>query len=345
MGELPHDTPMSTIGVASISAAAPSAPPARQVRSHGRGDRIFAGVLAACAGLVPLIMALFLGVLLYGAWPAFHALGFSFFTSIDWDPSEASTHFGGLAFLYGTVATSVLSLLIAAPIGISVAIFLHEIIEKRMQGVLVFLIETLATIPSVVYGMWGLFVLKPHVATLERHLQPLQPYLDKICGGHFPLFSGPPIGIGMLTGTLILVIMILPIIVSISLEAFRSVPDSYREAALGLGATRWEMIRIGVLPPARPGLFGGCILALGRALGETMAITMVIGNTPTVKLSLFEPADTISSVIANQYPEASGLQYAALTELALILLIITLAVNLLARLIVRRMGRIARGGA
>jgi phosphate transport system permease protein len=337
---------MSTIGVTTALAVAKSDDMRRQVRSHGRGDRIFNTVLALSAGLVPLIMVLFLGVLLYGAWPAFHALGFSIFTSTNWDPSDSSKNFGGLAFLYGTIATSVLALLIAGPVGIAVAAFLHEILERRTRGVIVFLIETLATIPSVVYGMWGLFVLKPFVTNvIQPHLKPLQPVLDRIFHGHFPLFNGPPIGVGMLTGTLILIIMILPIIVSISLEAIRAVPNVYREAALGLGATRWEMIRVAVLPVARPGLFGGCILALGRALGETMAITMVIGNTAQMKWSLFEPADTISSVIANQYPEASGLQFAALTELALILLILTLAVNLLARLIIRRMDRVTGGGS
>ena len=234
-------------------------------------------------------------------------------------------------------------------LGIVLGVIGAMFVIRKARKVMPFLLEILATIPSVVYGMWGLFILAPWIAD---HVQPYardhwQPHINSIFGvteirhklvPNFPLFHYPgfPTGLGLGTAILVLSIMILPVIVSLSLDALRSVPKSYREAALGLGATRWEMIRIAVLPPARSGIFGACILALGRALGETMAVTMVIGNDTRIPYSIFGKGYTISSIIANEYGEADGLKLAALMELALILFIITLAVNLIARLLVRK---------
>ena len=234
-------------------------------------------------------------------------------------------------------------------LGIALGVVGAMFVIRKARKVMPFLLEILATIPSVVYGMWGLFILAPWIA---EHIQPYakkhwQPAIDSLFGvtkvgrklvPNFPLFHYPgfPTGLGLGTAILVLSIMILPVIVSLSLDALRAVPKSYREAALGLGATRWEMIRIAVLPPARSGIFGACILALGRALGETMAVTMVIGNDTRIPFSVFGKGYTISSIIANEYGEADGLKLAALMELALILFVITLAVNLLARLLVRK---------
>jgi phosphate transport system permease protein len=234
-------------------------------------------------------------------------------------------------------------------LAIALAVLGAMFVIRKARKVMPFLLEILATIPSVVYGMWGLFILAPWIAD---HVQPYalkhwQPHINSIFGvteirhklvPNFPLFHYPsfPTGLGLGTAILVLSIMILPVIVSLSLDALRAVPKSYREAALGLGATRWEMIRIAVLPPARSGIFGACILALGRALGETMAVTMVIGNDTRIPFSIFGKAYTISSIIANEYGEADGLKLASLMELALILFVITLAVNLCARLFVRK---------
>jgi len=226
--------------------------------------------------------------------------------------------------------------------GIALAVAAGVFVIRTARSVMPFLLEILATIPSVVYGMWGIFVLAPFIAT---HAQPTlkiwQAHFDQWFGkGNFPIFQfrGFPTGLGLGTAILVLTVMILPLIVSISLDAMRAVPVSYREAALGLGATRWEMIRMAVLPPARSGIFGGCILALGRALGETMAVTMVIGNDPSIRWSFLRQANTISSIIANEYTESEGLKRAALMELALILFAMTLGVNLIARYLTRRMG-------
>ena len=325
-------------------------PVRRKTGARNRGDRAFFGVVTVGVLFVPLLVLLFLAVLLAGAWPAIRTFGLHFLASKQWDANaEGGAAFGALPFIYGTLVTGVAALLIAAPIGIATATFLSEIVGPRVRGVVGFLLEILATIPSVVYGMWGLFILAPWIA---EHVQPYakehwQPMIDAIFGvakvrgrtvPNFPLFWYPgfPNGLGLGTATLVLSIMILPMIVSISLDALRAVPKSLREAALGLGATRWEMIRIAVWPPARSGLFGACILALGRALGETMAVTMVIGNDTRITSSIFGKGYSIASIIANEYGEADGLKLSALMLLALVLFIITLGVNLLARLLVRK---------
>lgn len=294
------------------------------------GDRIFFWVLRVAAVIPILLMLLFVGVLVVGSIPAIRAFGFRFLFSSEWDPNPDHEQYGALAFIYGTLFSSIFALAIAAPVGIGVAAFLHEVFSPRLRSVVAFLIEILATIPSIVYGVWAFFVLRGWV---ESSIQPL---FNRIFGSDFILFRGPPLGFGLLTGTLVLATMVLPIIVSISLDAMRAVPDSYREAALGLGATRWEMIRMAVLPAARSGLVGACILAFGRALGETMAITMVIGNANKIGWSLFQPANTIASAIASQFGEAADLMLSSLIELALILFVMTLVVNIIARTIIRR---------
>lgn len=332
---------MTVVTTPDIQAApAEHAPPAGAVR-HGaeqrnHGDRRFFRVLR-CAALIPIVlMILFLAVLIHGAWPSIERFGISFLFTNEWDPNEEREAYGALASIYGTLFSAVMALVVAGPIGIGVAAFINEVFPARFRSTVVFLIEILATIPSIVYGIWAFFVLTPLIGD---YVQPLAQRL----GGDFFLFRGPPIGVGLLAGTVVLSIMILPVIVSISLEAIRSVPDSYREAALGLGATRWEMIRLAVLPPARSGLLGACILALGRAMGETMAITMVIGNANLIRWSLFEPAASIASMIANNFSEAFDLMRAALIELALILFVMTFAVNLSARYMILKLGGARKG--
>jgi phosphate transport system permease protein len=308
-----------------------------------RGDRIFFRIITALVWLVPLLVVALMAVLLAGAWPAVRAFGWSFITGKVWNTNaEGGEMYGALPFIWGTLMTALFSLLIAAPIGIAVATFLSEMVRGKFRAVIAFLLEILATVPSVVYGMWGIFVLAPFIA---KHFQPTlkiwQTHFDRWFGkGNFPIFEfrGYPTGMGLGTAILVLTVMILPLIVSISLDALRAVPNSYREAALGLGATRWEMIRIAVLPAARSGIFGGCVLALGRALGETMAVTMVIGNDPSIRWSFLRQANTISSIIANEYSESDGLKRASLMELALILFAMTLVVNLIARYLTGRMG-------
>jgi len=328
--------PEALDAVAAPVAAAPSPRPRRN-----RGDRVFFGILTAAGAAAPVLLGLLLVVLVYGSWPSIKAFGFSFVTSSVWEPNpNRGERYGAFPFLVGTLVSSVLALALAAPIGISVATFINEILPAALRGPSRFLIEILATIPSVVYGLWGVAVLAPTVTNV------FQPVLAKLYSG-MPLvggFFGPPYDPrNMLCAVLVLAIMILPIIVAVSLEAIRAVPSSYREAALGLGATRWEMIRVAVWPAARSGFVGACILALGRALGETMAVTMVIGNGRRISQSIFAASDTIASTIANQFAEApSDLFTAALIEMALLLFVTTLAVNLVARLIVRR--AVAAGG-
>jgi phosphate transport system permease protein len=300
-------------------------------RPRNAGDRLFHWMLTAGAGLTPLLILLFVAVLCYGAWPSIKEFGFRFLTTLNWEPNPDREEYGALAFLLGTLESSLLALAIAAPIGITVATFTTEVLAPRWQGPLRFVIETLAVVPSVVYGLWGVFVMAPWIS---RSVAPL---LANSLGRFIPLFSGPIQPRNMFCAGLILAIMILPLIMSISMDAMRAIPRSYREAALGLGATRWEMIRVAVWPAAKSSFIAACIMALGRALGETMAVTMVIGNGEGIALSLFAPSNTIASNIANQFNEApSELFTAALIELAFVLFAITLLVNFVARWLLGR---------
>jgi phosphate transport system permease protein len=254
--------------------------------------------------------------------------GLGFIISTEWDPVREV--FGALPFIFGTVVSALLSIAIAVPVSLGVAIFLTEICPPWLRSPLSSMVELLAAVPSVVYGLWGIFGLAPF---LREHVEPV---LASTLG-FLPFFQGPHQGYGMLTGGIILAIMILPTIASVSREVLLAVPNSYREGALALGATQWESLRDVTLPFARSGLIGAVILGLGRALGETMAVTMVIGNSPEIKASLFAPAYTMASVIANEFAEATGdMHLAALAEIGLLLFVVTLLLNVIARLLVWR---------
>ena len=270
---------------------------------------------------------------------SWHAFGLKFFFRSEWDP--VNDQYGALPFVYGTIVSSILALIIAVPLAIGVAVFITEMSPRWLRGALAFTTELLAAIPSVIYGLWAIFVLVP---LLRQYVQPwLAKYL-----GWTTLFEGPPYGIGMLAAGIILAIMVVPIISSITREVMTAVPQQQREAVLALGATRWEMIRTGVLRNARAGIMGGVILGLGRALGETMAVTMVIGNRPEIAKSLFAPGYTMASVIANEFSEATGdLYLSALVEVGLALFIVTIIVNIVAQFLVWTVtrGTPARGNA
>jgi len=290
------------------------------------GDRVFHGVLLSFACAILLLVGLLGYELVRNSWLSLTTFGLSFLTSSTWDP--VAQHFGVLPFLYGTVVSSLLALCVATPLSIGVALWLTEMVPRWLAEPASFLVELLAAIPSVIYGLWGVFVLVPWVRAF------VEPTLATTLG-FLPLFQGPTMGIGMLTAGLILTIMILPFIISVCREMFLAVPANLREAALALGATRWEMIRLAVLPVSRSGIIGAVILGLGRAVGETMAVTMVIGNRPQIALSLFAPASTMASVIANEFTEAtSELYLQALIEVGLVLLVVTVVINALARLLV-----------
>ncbi len=293
--------------------------------------------MSICGLAIVGVLALIVYELIYPSKLSWHAFGLKFFGANDWDP--VGEHFGALPFIYGTVVSSVLALMIAVPLSVGVAVFTTEMCPKALRAPLSFFVELLAAIPSVIYGLWGIFVMVPILS------QYVQPFLQKTLGWT-TLFSGPAFGYSMLAAGIILAIMIIPIISSITREVLAVVPQHQREAALALGATRWEMIRIGVLRNARAGIVGGIILGLGRALGETMAVTMVIGNRPEIAKSLFAPGYTMASVLANEFSEATGDVYlSALVEIGLALFLVTIVVNALARLLVWSVtrGQPARG--
>ena len=289
-------------------------------------DVAFRYSLLICSVAVLAIMALFFYELTSRSKLSIARFGFGFFTGNTWDP--VSGDFGAMPFIYGTLVSSLLALVLAVPLAVGVSVFVTELCPRSLRGIISFTVELLAAIPSVIYGLWGIFVLAPILRTY------VQPWLGRYLGWT-GFFSGPAYGIGMLAAGIILAIMIVPIIASITREVLIAVPQNQREAVLALGATRWEMIRIGVLRNARIGIVGGIILGLGRALGETMAVTMVIGNTPQIAKSLFAPGYTMASVIANEFSEATGdLYLSALVEIGLALFLVTLVVNALARLLV-----------
>lgn len=305
-------------------------PPGRSLEggSGGVADRLFRNGTRLAGGF--LVVALIaIGLMLWlSSSQAFGEFGFSFVTGVVWDPVAAI--YGALPFVVGTILTSLIAVIIAAPIGLLTAIFLAELAPRRVAVPLTFMIELLAAIPSVVFGLWGVFILGPFLGhTIEAWT------VDHF--GWIPIFAGPPYGIGLFTAGIILAIMIVPTIVSIAREVISSVPASQREAMAALGATRWETVTKAVLPFARSGIIGAIILGLGRALGETMAVTMVIGNGQDVPKGLFDQAQTIASKIATSFNEASlGLQTSSLIALGFILLVITIALNVVARLLVWR---------
>jgi len=300
------------------------------------GDWLFRRITALNALLVIVLIGAMAYEMTVASSLSLKEFGFGFITSTVWDPVRQI--FGALPFIYGTVVSSLLALLIAVPISIGIAIYLSELAPAAVRAVLGPLVELLAAVPSVVYGLWGVFALAPW---LRESVEPLL----QAAFGFLPLFQGPHQGFGLLAGGIVLAIMILPTISSVAREVLRAVPMSLREGALALGATRWETVRTAVLPYALSGLIGAIILGLGRALGETMAITMVIGNRAEISASLFAPSYTMASVIANEFTEATEELYlAALAEIGLLLFVVTVVLNVVARLLVWRVGRMPSGG-
>ncbi|MFL5264107.1 MAG: phosphate ABC transporter permease subunit PstC [Anaeromyxobacteraceae bacterium] len=317
--------------IAAPARAAAPATPVRRGRGAHAGDKVYAATLGVLGGAVLAVVGVVVLELYAVARPALAQAGLGFLLGTDWDPVSGS--FGALAFIYGTLVTSGIAICIALPVSVGLALFLAEMGPPRLRPIVSYLIETLAAIPSVVYGLWGLFVLVP----LLREV--VEPALGGALG-FLPLFQGPRIGLGYLAAGFILAIMILPTIASVTSEVLKTVPASLKEGALALGATRWEAIRLAVLPYARPGILGAALLGLGRALGETMAVTMVIGNSPDIHASLFAPGYSLPSVIANEFAEATGAVHSgALAGLALVLFGLALLLNSLARLLVRAVAR------
>jgi phosphate transport system permease protein len=295
-------------------------------RRLASGDEIARLLTMAFAALILLVTVLLVWELWVQSVSARHKFGLTFLVTSDWDP--VSGQFGALPFIYGTLVTSVLALIIAVPLGVGAAVFLAELAPPRTSSTFTFFIELLAAVPSVIYGVMAIFLLVP----LMRDY--VEPFIKKTLG-FLPIFSGTILGVGYLTAAMILAVMILPFIISISREALLEVPTEQREAALALGATRWESTWQAVLPWARLGIFGSIFLALARALGETMAVTMVIGNGLAITPSLFAPGYTIAAVLANEFTEATGdLYQGALVALGLVLFLITIVINALARLLI-----------
>lgn len=311
-----------------------SPPPARKPRTGATADRLFG---FAAKGAALLTLAMLIGILLSllaGAWPAISKFGLGFLTSSVWDPVQ--NEYGGLVMIYGTIATSIIALIIAVPVSFGIALFLTEMSPAWLKRPLGTAIELLAAVPSIVYGMWGLLVFGPILSTYVQ--QPLQkllagvPYLGA-------LVSGPPVGIGILSAGIILAIMIIPFIASVMRDVFEVTPPLLKESAYGLGSTTWEVVSKVVLPYTKAGVIGGIMLGLGRALGETMAVTFVIGNTNQLNsLSVFEAANSITSVLANEFAEAAeGLHQASLMYLGLVLFFITFVVLALSKLLLMQM--------
>jgi phosphate transport system permease protein len=309
-----------------------------QAKSSGRiADGVFTGLMLLCGLSIFAIVLLIVFVLVSHSQLSIKAFGWHFFATRTWDP--VSGDFGALPFIFGTVLSSLLAVAMAVPLALATSIFLLDICPKFLRGPISFLTELLAAIPSVVYGLWGVFVLVPIIRDQAG------PVLEKYLGWT-GLFVEPNFGVGMFAAGVILAIMIFPVISSISRDVMRAVPVNQREAVLALGATRWEMLRIGVLRNARMGIIGSVILGLGRALGETIAVTMVIGNHPGITKNLFAPGYTLASVIANEFSEATGdLYLSALIEIGLALFLVTIVVNAIARLMVWVVVRENSGGA
>jgi len=323
----PHFTPPEPdrASKASLKVQA-NAAPLLQGRVSEVPDIAFGWLMRLCGVAVVALLALIVYELVQGSQLSWHAFGWKFFGRTDWNPVE--DQYGALPFIYGTLLSSILSLVIAVPLSVGVAVFITEMCPVWLRGPLSFTTELLAAIPSVIYGLWAIFMLVPLIRNYA------EPFLASTFGWT-GLFTGPPYGIGMLAAGVILAIMIIPIISSITREVLSVVPQHQREGVLALGATRWEMIRMGVLRNARAGIVGAVILGLGRALGETMAVTMVIGNRPEIAKSLFAPGYTMASVLANEFSEATGdLYLSALIEIGLALFLVTIVVNALARIMV-----------
>jgi len=296
------------------------------VRSTDLGFRLGVGIFAAALLLIVIAIGI---TLAQDSWLSLQRFGFDFWRTSDWDP--VAGEFGALPFIWGTLYSSVLALAIATPVALGIAVFISELCPRMLRAPLIFLTELLAAIPSIVYGLWGIFVLVPAVRAIETGLP------DSL--RTLPLFSGPPFGVGMLAAALILAVMVVPFTSAVAREVLKTVPMPQREAAYALGATRFEAIRAAMFY-ARTGILGAVMLGFGRAVGETMAVTMVIGNNPQVSLSLFAPQYTMAAVIANEFTEAANALYlSALIEIGLVLFIITLLVNVMSRGLIWSMAR------
>jgi len=296
-------------------------------------DRVFSASVTALALLVPLTLAGITLLVTIDSWPSLRAFGASYLLTTEWDPVKHV--FGAAAYVYGTLVTTAIAVLIATPIAVGAAIYLTEFAPRPLRGPVAFVIELLAYIPSIVYGLWGFFVLVPFMrATVDPALQATLGQLPVVGG----LFAGQIVGLDLLTGGVILAIMILPILLAVSREVLLAVPATQREAMIGLGATRWEAVVGAVLPYARPGIVGALILGVARAFGETMAVTLTIGNSSReITGSLFTPGYTMASAIANQFVEAdSEIYFSAIVEIALVLLLVALVVNAIARALIHR---------
>jgi len=307
--------------------------PARTRKGRWRftGDSLFHITSEVVAVGVLALLGVISLVLLLAAWNSIATFGPGFLMGSLWDPVHSE--FGALPFIYGTLVTSALALLFGVPLSLGIAVFLSELAPNWLRIPLTYIVELLAAVPSVVFGLWAIFVLRPVMKDA------VEPAIQSVLGW-LPIFQGTPLGLDMLTAGVVLAVMIVPTISAISREALLAVPQSQREAALSLGATRWETTRIGVLSYARSGIFGAVILGLGRAAGETMAVTMTIGNRNIISLSLLQPGQTISSLIATNFTEAeTALEQSALIELGLVLLLMTLLINAFGRLVVGRMWR------
>jgi phosphate transport system permease protein len=317
-----------------LSTAEDSGRPPGRRHNAPWGDAVFSLLAHAAAWLTLAILAGIIGSLVMGAMPAMRTFGLPFLWHSDWDPVQ--DHYGGLAMIYGTLATSAIALLIAVPVSFGIALFLTEMSPRWLKRPLGVAIELLAGVPSIVYGMWGLTVFGPILATYVE--QPLQNVFGNVAVLG-TLFSGPPVGIGILCAGIILAIMIIPFIASVMRDVFEVTPPMLKESAYGLGSTTWEVVYRVVLPFTKTGVIGG-MLGLGRALGETMAVTFVIGNQSQLsQLTLFNAANTITSVLANEFAEADGLHRASLLYLALVLFVITFIVLSLAKMLLMRLQR------
>lgn len=309
------------------------AAPLKSLTGAARGDQLFRLVLTICAIAIPALLLALVLMLVRGAAPAIARFGLGFAATKTWDP--VAGQFGAFPMIVGTLLTSLLALLIAVPLSLGVAVYLTEFAPGFLRRPVAMVIELLAAIPSVVYGLWGVFVLIP---LLQRAVFP---FLRSLLG-FLPFFQGAIYGPSVLAASIILAIMIMPFIMSVAREVLLAVPNSQREAAMALGATRWEAVRTAIIPYARSGIVGAVILGLGRALGETMAVTMLIGNRHDSSMSLFAPGYTMAAAIANEFNEAATpMHYAALTYVALLLFVITVLVNAAARLLI---WRVSRGG-
>lgn len=311
------------------TAAAP-VPPLTPPRRAGIGDKAFRTLSLNCALLVLAILGLIAVATTRQAWPAFSKDGLRFFTTKRWAPG--SEVFGSLAFVYGTVVSAVVAVILAVPVSIGIALFLSDVAPRRLRRSVSSMVDLLAAVPSVVYGLWGVVVFAPWIAKVYDRISTITKPVPVLS----TLFAGPSTGRGLFTAGMILALMITPIVTSLTREVFDTVPATGKEAAYALGATRWEMIRASVFPHSRSGMVGAVMLGLGRAMGETIAVALVIGSSPQISAALFRSGDSMAAVIANQFGEAAGIHRAALIGLGVELFALTILVNIMARIVMAR---------